>query len=180
MARTSNFKKLAEIAALNLGVVTLEQARNAGVPSVEVHKLAKRGSLERVGTGVYRAGFFPRNEFSDAHESVLAVNADAWLAGESVLSLLNIGNFNPRKRLVKTTKRFQRKPPSATLVKVVNSPQETTVYGGVRCEPVFLALQSVGAYTPINEFESSVDRALALDYLTEREAAVLLEVKPNR
>ena len=42
-----------EIAAEYHGIVTTRQAEDAGVPAVEVRKLAARGALERLGYGVY-------------------------------------------------------------------------------------------------------------------------------
>lgn len=48
-----------EIALDQYGFVTTRDASEAGVPAVELPKLAARGGLENVAYGLYRARCFP-------------------------------------------------------------------------------------------------------------------------
>ena len=50
----NNREKLRWLAFDHHGIVTTDQAVAAGVPAVELRKLAARGALSRVGFGVYR------------------------------------------------------------------------------------------------------------------------------
>lgn len=48
-----------DVARENHGIITTEQGRAAGVPSVEVRKIAARGYLRRIGHGAYRVMLVP-------------------------------------------------------------------------------------------------------------------------
>lgn len=48
-----------DVARANHGIITTEHARAAGVPSVEVRKIAARGYLRRIGHGAYRVMLVP-------------------------------------------------------------------------------------------------------------------------
>ena len=48
-----------DVARGHHGIITTEQARAAGVPSVEVRKIAARGYLRRIGHGAYRVLLVP-------------------------------------------------------------------------------------------------------------------------
>lgn len=48
-----------DVARENHGIITTEQARAVGVPSVEVRKIAARGYLRRIGHGAYRVMLVP-------------------------------------------------------------------------------------------------------------------------
>lgn len=48
-----------DVARGHHGIITTEQARAAGVPSVEVRKIAARGYLRRIGHGAYRVMLVP-------------------------------------------------------------------------------------------------------------------------
>jgi len=140
MSRQSYAKRLIILAGENLGLITLDNAKQQGIPSVAVHKLAARGEIERVGKGVYRSYLFPITEASAALEAVLAVDSGAILEGESVLSLLEIGDFNPKKYRVRTTTRIQRNLPGN--VRAIVGPVEAVEkIAGVPCQPIRLALK---------------------------------------
>ena len=79
---------LRELAYDTHGVVTLSDAIHAGVPAVEVRKLASRGALERRGKGVYRMTEAPHTPLDEFAEAVAIVGQGAVLADESVLAAL--------------------------------------------------------------------------------------------
>src|SRR5690606_11909415 len=76
-----------ELALDNYGFVTTRTARRAGVPAVELPKLASRGGLVNVAYGLYRVLDVPVTPFDQFAEALLRVGDGAYLHGESVLAL---------------------------------------------------------------------------------------------
>ena len=77
-----------EIALDQYGYVTTKQAAEAGVPAVELPKLAARGGLENVAYGLYRLPDAPASAFDQFAEALLRAGEGSYLHGESVLALL--------------------------------------------------------------------------------------------
>lgn len=69
---TAGQRTLAEIAQMQWGLVSTRQAEAAGVPRLQLSRLAQRGLLARVAQGVYRVAGAPESQ----HQAILA----AWLA----------------------------------------------------------------------------------------------------
>ncbi|WP_345957485.1 type IV toxin-antitoxin system AbiEi family antitoxin domain-containing protein [Gulosibacter sediminis] len=88
-----------EIAATRNGVVTVVEAEDAGVPAVEVRKLAARGALRGYGQGVYTHRDVPTTPFTEPTIAVALAGEGAFLHRESVLDLLGLGRFNPAHRI---------------------------------------------------------------------------------
>ncbi|GMA33211.1 type IV toxin-antitoxin system AbiEi family antitoxin domain-containing protein [Litorihabitans aurantiacus] len=86
-----------EIAAGHHGVVTIAEADDAGVPAVELRKLAARGALQAHGQGVYSHRDVPRTAATQPAVAVALAGDGAFLQDESVLDLLGLGQLNPRK-----------------------------------------------------------------------------------
>lgn len=107
---------LREMAYDTHGVVTLDAAKEAGVPAVEVRKLASRGALERRGKGVYRMTEAPYTPLDEFAEAVALVGPDAVLADESVLAALDLGQVNLRRIKVATTRRVRQRLPATVEV----------------------------------------------------------------
>lgn len=103
--------ELRDIANENHGVVTVRAAQEAGVPAVEVRKLAHRGALERLGYGVYRMVDAPRGPLDEFAEAVALVGEGALLADEAVLAAYDLGQVNLRRIPVATSARVRRALP---------------------------------------------------------------------
>ena len=88
---------LRELAFDRHGVVTLAAAEQAGVPSVAVRQLARRGALERLGQGVYRMNEVARGPLDEFAEAVALVGDDAVLADEAVLAAHDLAQVNLRR-----------------------------------------------------------------------------------
>ena len=86
-----------EIALDNHGYVTTRAAVEAGVPAVELPKLAARGGMENVAYGLYRVSTVPCSEIDQFAEALLRAGEGAYLYGESVLALLGLADVNPRR-----------------------------------------------------------------------------------
>lgn len=98
-----------EIAPDNYGYVTTRDAVDAGVPAVELPKLAARGGLENVAYGLYRVPDFPPTPFDQFAEALLRVGKGAYLHGESVLTLFGLADVNPRRIKVAVPRRVRTK-----------------------------------------------------------------------
>ncbi len=119
------------------GLLTTKEAQLIGVPAVELRKLTQRGALERVGHGTYRITHFPHVENLSTLEVLKMVGPEAYVIGESVLSLLDLGVFNPRKLHIATSKRVRKQLPSFVMMhKAPVADVETELYHQIRCKKV--------------------------------------------
>lgn len=100
-----------EIAASNHGVVTVAEAEDAGVPAVEVRKLAARGVLRSYGHGVYTHRDVPTTRLTEPAVAVALAGPGAFLQRESAFDLLGVGQFNPPQVRVGTRRRVRRALP---------------------------------------------------------------------
>ncbi len=129
-----------EIAPDNYGYVTTRDAVDAGVPAVELPKLAARGGLENVAYGLYRVPDFPPTPFDQFAEALLRVGKGAYLHGESVLTLFGLADVNPRRIKVAVPRRVRTKlPPFIELTQVPDGAR-TTFYEGLVSQPVAEAI----------------------------------------
>lgn len=100
-----------EIALGEYGFITTTQAVAAGVPAVELRKLAARGALVNVAYGIYRVPDAPGSPFDQFAEALLRAGEGAYLRGDSVLALFGFADVNPRKIRVVAPKRTRAKTP---------------------------------------------------------------------
>lgn len=101
-----------EIALGEYGFITTKQAVAAGVPAVELRKLAARGALINVAYGIYRLPDAPGSPFDQFAEALLRAGEGAYLRGDSVLALFALADVNPRKIRVVAPKRTRAKMPA--------------------------------------------------------------------
>lgn len=112
MAAGSNYRdRVREIALGEYGFVTTRQAASAGVPAVELRKLAARGALIHVAYGIYRVPDAPGTAFDQFAEALLRVGEGAYLRGDSVLALFGLADVNPLKVRVIAPKRTRARFP---------------------------------------------------------------------
>lgn len=141
MADTTNYRGiLREMAYGHYGYVTTREAAEAGVPPVELPKLAARGGLENIAYGLYRVPDVPPTPFDQFAEALLRVGEGAYLYGESVLALFGLANVNPRKIKVAIGRRARPKLPSYIELKYTKGGAPTTHYEGLKAQPVADAL----------------------------------------
>ena len=90
------------------GYVTAFDARDLGVPVIELGKLAARGALDRVSYGLYRFPQWPVSANDHLMEAVLWTrDSRAALSHETALVVYELSNVNPDKTHVTIPK--QRK-----------------------------------------------------------------------
>ncbi len=70
------------IALDHYGFVTTKAAAAAGVPAVELPKLAARGGLDNVAYGLYRVPDLPTHPFDEFAEALARAGDGAFLHGE--------------------------------------------------------------------------------------------------
>lgn len=168
-------RDLWEIAAAQHGVVTVADAEEAGVPAVEVRKLAGRGALRGYGQGVYRHEDVPVDDLTEAAAAVALAGAGAHLHAEAVLMLFSLGDFNPRGVKVLTDRRVRRRlPPWVQLDRVSQIDEGSkTRYFGIPAVSLAHALQEVRGGVPPHRWESMVETAERRDLLDVRDVADL-------
>ena len=125
-----------EIALDHYGYVTTKEAAEAGVPAVELPKLAARGGLENVAYGLYRVPDIPPTAYDQFAEALLRAGEGAYLHGESVLALFGLADVNPRQIKVAVRRRARAKLPPSIELTQVKGEARTTFYEGLTAQPV--------------------------------------------
>lgn len=125
-----------ELALDRYGYVTTKEAAEAGVPAIELPKLAARGGLQNIGYGIYRVPDIPPHDLDQFAEALLRAGAGAFLYGESVLAIFGLADVNPRKVKVGVRRRTRPKLPSYVELVPVKGDVETTHYEGLESQTV--------------------------------------------
>jgi len=88
--------RVLEIAGDQHGYITTRQATDAGIPPVELRKLAQRGRLDHPAHGVYRVAAFPHRTSDDLMEATLWADGRGVISHETALALWQLADVNPR------------------------------------------------------------------------------------
>ncbi len=129
------------------GYVTTKDATGAGIPAIELVKLAARGRLNHVARGIYRFDEFPATKFDQFFEAVLRVGDDAFLVGDAVLSLHDLALVNPRRIRVATRRRRRGKLPTWINVEQADVPDaDVTSFEGIPATTVARAIRDAREY----------------------------------
>lgn len=167
---------LRELAFDAHGVVTLTAAADAGVPAVEVRKLAARGALQRLGKGVYRMTEAPHGPLDEFAEAVALVGPDAVLADESVLAAHDLAQVNLRRIKVATSARIRHAIPETIEVvhREVDDDERADVDGIPAVSLVTALLAARGRVLP-ERLTSAVRKAVAQELISPQEGDRVLE-----
>ena len=159
-----------EIAYGNHGFVTTRQAAEAGVPPVELPKLAEHSGLESVSYGLYRVTDMPPGDLDQYAEAVLRAGDDAFLWGESVLAFHGgLADVNPTHVTVAVTKRIRTKfPPFMRVVRVAGG-EPTTWYEGIASQTVAAAILACRRRIEPSRLLAAAEQARAEGLLTVAE-----------
>lgn len=125
-----------DIALDHYGYVTTRDAADAGVPAVELPKLAARGGLENVAYGLYRVPDIPPTRYDQFAEALLRAGESAFLHGESVLALFELADVNPRTIKVAVRRRARPKLPPWIQLTQVKAEVVTALYEGLESQTV--------------------------------------------
>jgi predicted transcriptional regulator of viral defense system len=103
-----NFKTLHEIAEDNYGFLTVNDARRAGILPQRLAEMARRGSLQREGVGLYRVDPFPTHELDNYRKATLwPYGVEGVLSHETALDLYELSDVNPAKIHITVPKRYR-------------------------------------------------------------------------
>ena len=155
--------------------VTTDQAVAAGVPAVELRKLAARGALSRVGFGVYRMEEAPTTPLTPYAQALALVGPGSMLADESVLALHELALVNPRAIKVATNRRVRTNlPATIELIHRVTT-DAVEVVDGLATMPLKDALLACRGRVMRERLAEATHTALARDLIDERDAAEVLQ-----
>lgn len=158
-----------EIALDRFGYVTTREAADAGVPPVELPKLAARGGLQNIAYGLYRVTDIPPSPLDQYAEALLRVGDGAYLHGESVLALLSLADVNPRHIRVATSRRARPQLPAYINLTRTSPGARTTFYEGLRAQPVADSLLECRGSVPAERLRIAAEQARAEGLLTTPE-----------
>ncbi|MCU1479459.1 MAG: hypothetical protein JWQ19_245 [Subtercola sp.] len=166
-------RDLWEIAASRNGVVSIAEAQDAGVPAVEVRKLAARGALRAYGQGVYTHRDVPTTPLTEPTIAVALAGEGAFLHRESALGLVGLGQFNPPKVRVGTRRRVRRALPE--WMELENrfdvSDEDLIRHESIPATTVRRALGDMRHRMPPDRWEALVEEALRQDLIGEQDVA---------
>lgn len=161
-----------EIALDQYGYVTTRDAADAGVPAVELRKLAARGALTNVAYGLYRLADARPTEYDQFAEALLRVGDGAYLRGDAVLALHQLALVNPRRIRVGARRRVRASLPEFIDLREEVAPNEDlTVYEGLRATTVARALLDCRGQVMTDRLLDAAKQAKAEGLLTGREYA---------
>jgi predicted transcriptional regulator of viral defense system len=135
----SRFDELVALADEHDGLLTAEQAREAGVTDSVLTRLVQRGRLERTARGVFRIPYFQPDRFSQYREAVLSVKAnrgpnDAALSHTTALAVYGISDVNPSliHLTVPRSARLRRQMPKGVVLHREDlAPEDVAVEEGI-------------------------------------------------
>lgn len=171
----TKFDSIYEIAADNHGLITSSEARGIGVTNNELVQYARRGTLDRVGQGVYRLARHIPTEADPYALAVALVGSGAFLYGESVVALLGLAPTTPGRMRIATTRRVRRSLPGYIEVVRVGAEAEVTRYEGVPCQPVDEAIRSERGIMQGDRLLAAAREARARGYITRRRYEKLMK-----
>lgn len=160
-----------EIAAMHNGVVSVSQAEDAGVPPVELRKLAARGALTGYGHGIYTHNLVPPTWLTESTLAVALAGEGAFLHRESALFLLGLGQFNPRRVRVATQRRVRRTLPDWMELEGRADVSDTDIgeYEGIPSTTVTRALQDMRLRMPPDRWDKIVEEAHRQNLLDDQD-----------
>jgi predicted transcriptional regulator of viral defense system len=164
-----------ELALSHHGLVTTSRAAAAGVPAVELRKLAHRGALTQLTYGVYRFDAIPADRYSEYAEAVLRVGEDAFLTHDAVLALHELALVNPRAIKVGTARRVRRRLPDWVELIQRTDDVDITEYEGVRSTTLARALRDCVGTVPRDRLLGAAEEARLRGLLRRRDVAELTD-----
>ena len=158
-----------ELALDRYGYVTTKDAVIAGVPAIELPKLAARGGLQNVAYGLYRVPDVPVTALDQFAEALLRAGDGAYLHGESVLALLGLADVNPRRIKVAIPRRARSKLPSFIELTRVAGGLPTTLYEALPAQPIADAILECRGRIETERLLEAARQARAEGWLTTTE-----------
>jgi predicted transcriptional regulator of viral defense system len=119
----SRFDELAALADGNNGLVTADQARQAGFTDSVLARLVQRGRIDRTARGVYRVPYLTPDRFAQYREAMLWATANRGpenvaLSHSTALAIYGISDANPHliHLTVPKSARLRRQKPKGVVL----------------------------------------------------------------
>ena len=135
-----NYDLIYENAADNYGIITSAEAKDLGIPNVELVKLAQRGRLKRLGHGVYKIIQYQPSAFDKYAEAVNLVGHGAVIYGQSVLAMHELALVNPTHIHVAVKGRLRKQVPLVIMLHTLPNSINKVFYEGIPSQSVYEAL----------------------------------------
>jgi len=167
------YSDIYERAANNYGLITSTDAKEMGIPVVELGKLYKRGRLNRVGHGIYRIIHYIPTPLDSYADAVALVGKDAYLFGESVLAMHNLAPTNPATIKVATPNIVRKNLPPYIIIISRNSNERIAMYEGIPSQSVANAIKACRESMMSDRLLGAVKEARKQGLINEKEATEL-------
>lgn len=170
----SHFDDIYEIAADNYGLITVAEARNAGVTKTELSRWVANGRLERRGRGVYKLVKYIPTELDAYAEAVVLVGDGSFLIGDAVLAMHGLALVNPKRLRVGTPERIRKRLPEWVAPVTVKG-KARTQYEGIPSQTVAEAILDCRGRVMPERLRSAANDARKRGLMTESEYELVRE-----
>ena len=160
-------------------LVTTDEARDFGIPTIELVKLAHRGKLKHLGNGLYRLSRYLSTSFDAYAEAVKRVGTGACLFGESVLAFHNLVPTNPSFIYVASPMRIRKKLPGHIRVIKRHIADDKVYYEGIPSQTVGCAIRSCMSSIMKERLIDAIHEARRIGIITNSEATKLTQELVN-
>lgn len=165
----SYYDDIYEIAVDNHGLVSTQAARDAGVPAIELPKLAQRGKLENIARGLYRLTRYVPTKNDDYATAVARLGEGAYLFGESVIAMLGLAPTNPKYIYVAAPKRTRRKLPASIRIRKPGEQDKLTLYDGIPSQDMATAIRAASSTMMDDRLMDAAAEASRQGYLLDKD-----------
>lgn len=162
-----------EQAVDNNYLFTTDDANEAGIPVVELAKLAHRGRLESLGNGVYRLTRYVPSEADPFAVAVARAGRGAFLYGESVMALLGLAPTNPDRIYVATIRRVRKALPQEIVLLKLSDRGRVARYFGVPSQRAADAIVACKKTVMTDRLREATSRGRENGYITASEARTI-------
>jgi len=175
----SIYDKIYETAIDFYGLITADEAKNIGIPNIELVKLAHRGKLIRLGHGLYRLSRYIPTLFDAYAEAVKMVGPEAFLYGESVLALHSLVPINPSKIYVASSLRIRKRLPEHICMIKANTPDDIVYYEGIPSQNAVNAIRACFGSIMNERIIDAIHESRRIGIITVGEVKMLMKELKN-
>ena len=174
---TATLDVLMEVAVDHGGYIPTRAARERGIAPARLVTLARRGSLERFGHGLYRIPGYPIDRNDDLIRAVLWTNERGAISHETALGLYELADVNPVAIDVTVDKDYRIARAGGERYRVYREDLDERIvrlHEGVRVVDVATSIRGAmaqGVGTAL--IFDAIDRARRLGWITEPTATNL-------
>ena len=164
-----DFAPIAEVAAVQLGIVTFAQLRSLGMTPRQIDRRVESGFLERVHVGVFRVGGLPTSYEQRLVAACLAVGPEAAASHRAAATLHGLVRYRSPSVEVTTSRRRSPEVVGVVVHRLADLHERwIDVVNGVPTTSVARTLVDLGAVASSPTVEAALDRAAGRKLVTHR------------